>query len=446
MSMPSAPSEPFTAAQTGFGAALAKALNAAAPKEFHFSSKGGAGAGALIAVWPSPDEIRALKPDGDLEAVLLGVKAGSLLATSQGDGAPYDFVSRFFAPHFGVPEDPVTGSAHTALTPFWAKRLGAQKAQGAPGLAARRAIFCVRMMARGSFCRVLARSISPARSKSRAGRHARSGLSGMLPSVRFGVEAFPLVAIVHDPVVEHRQSVLQIVAQQRQGPADIRRRACGVRCARCRAPCPIRKCRRCPAPAMPGRQACSLSSSGNSRMAPTNSSRTGSSDLSISTSALPSSVGLEPSSGSLSLSFTSNSRAFTMMKPSLSVGMSSWGDLRRASHEKSLGFTALRRTREWARCSVVFFWSHGRTENRAPLFRPMLPVWLHGRTESRAPLFLADAPVWSHGRTENRAPLFLADCSRFGRRRCFRLTEQGRPPISAAGPRLPNEVLSFWKE
>jgi PhzF family phenazine biosynthesis protein len=37
---------------------------------------------------------------------------------------PYDFVSRFFAPKAGIPEDPVTGSAHCSLTPYWAKRLG----------------------------------------------------------------------------------------------------------------------------------------------------------------------------------------------------------------------------------------------------------------------------------------------------------------------------------
>lgn len=123
MTLPAAQSEPFTP-PTGFAQTLAKALNAAEPKEFHYSSKGGAGTGALIAVWPSPDAIKALKPNGDLEAILLQVKAGSLLATSAGDGKPYDFVSRFFAPHFGVPEDPVTGSAHTALTPFWSGRLG----------------------------------------------------------------------------------------------------------------------------------------------------------------------------------------------------------------------------------------------------------------------------------------------------------------------------------
>jgi len=126
MAMPAAQSEPFLPPD-GFAAALAKTLNASEPMELHYSSKGGAGAGALIAVWNSPDEVKALKPNGDLEAILLQVKAGSLLATSSGDGKPYDFVSRFFAPHFGVPEDPVTGSAHTALTPFWAKRLGRSK-------------------------------------------------------------------------------------------------------------------------------------------------------------------------------------------------------------------------------------------------------------------------------------------------------------------------------
>ena len=44
------------------------------------------------------------------------------VATAPGD-EDYDFISRFFAPDEGVPEDPVTGSAHCALTPYWAKRL-----------------------------------------------------------------------------------------------------------------------------------------------------------------------------------------------------------------------------------------------------------------------------------------------------------------------------------
>jgi predicted PhzF superfamily epimerase YddE/YHI9 len=84
----------------------------------------GAGARALIAVWDSPDQIKALTLGADLQDVLMQIQCGSLLATAAGGGVPYDMVSRFFAPYYGVPEDPVTGSAHCALTPFWAKRLG----------------------------------------------------------------------------------------------------------------------------------------------------------------------------------------------------------------------------------------------------------------------------------------------------------------------------------
>jgi predicted PhzF superfamily epimerase YddE/YHI9 len=48
-------------------------------------------------------------------------------ASSSGD---HDFVSRFFAPAVGVPEDPVTGSAHCALAPFWSARLGRTELRG----------------------------------------------------------------------------------------------------------------------------------------------------------------------------------------------------------------------------------------------------------------------------------------------------------------------------
>jgi len=131
MSLPSAQSQPFDA-PAGFAERLARALNAAPPSELHISARGGAGARALIAVWETPDQIKALKPEGDLADVLMQIDCGSLLATAAGDGArpvtggdqTYDMVSRFFAPYYGVPEDPVTGSAHCALTPFWATRLG----------------------------------------------------------------------------------------------------------------------------------------------------------------------------------------------------------------------------------------------------------------------------------------------------------------------------------
>jgi PhzF family phenazine biosynthesis protein len=122
MSLPSAPSEPFTA-PAGFSEALGRSFNSAAPKELFISAKGGAGAKALIALWETQDQVKALTPAADLKDVAMQVGAGSILATAPGGGAPYDMVSRFFAPHYGVPEDPVTGSAHCALTPFWAKRL-----------------------------------------------------------------------------------------------------------------------------------------------------------------------------------------------------------------------------------------------------------------------------------------------------------------------------------
>ncbi|HEY0265967.1 MAG TPA: PhzF family phenazine biosynthesis protein [Rhizomicrobium sp.] len=132
MSLPSAESEPFTP-PPGFADALGKALNAPAPKELHIAAKGGAGARALIAVWETPDQVKALNPAADLKDVLMRIQCGSLLVTAAGgdptaeggkDNNPYDMVSRFFAPYYGVPEDPVTGSAHAALTPFWSKRLG----------------------------------------------------------------------------------------------------------------------------------------------------------------------------------------------------------------------------------------------------------------------------------------------------------------------------------
>ena len=47
-----------------------------------------------------------------------------VIVTSQASTPGYDFVSRFFGPRVGVPEDPVTGSAHCVLSPFWSKHLG----------------------------------------------------------------------------------------------------------------------------------------------------------------------------------------------------------------------------------------------------------------------------------------------------------------------------------
>ena len=54
---------------------------------------------------------------------------GVVVTARSGDGR-HDFVSRFFAPRLGIPEDPVTGSAHCGLAPFWAARLGKSELAG----------------------------------------------------------------------------------------------------------------------------------------------------------------------------------------------------------------------------------------------------------------------------------------------------------------------------
>jgi PhzF family phenazine biosynthesis protein len=77
----------------------------------------------VVAVWDSAAIVRSLKGPGDIANVLRPHGIWGLIATAPGDQG-YDFVSRFFAPDKGVPEDPVTGSAHCALTPYWSKRLG----------------------------------------------------------------------------------------------------------------------------------------------------------------------------------------------------------------------------------------------------------------------------------------------------------------------------------
>lgn len=65
--------------------------------------------------------VRALKADLPCWSAL---EVRGYIVTSRAESTPADFVSRFFAPGSGIAEDPVTGSAHCALAPFWAERLG----------------------------------------------------------------------------------------------------------------------------------------------------------------------------------------------------------------------------------------------------------------------------------------------------------------------------------
>jgi PhzF family phenazine biosynthesis protein len=64
--------------------------------------------------------LRALRPDF---AALRRVRGRGVIVTSESLIPDYDFVSRYFAPNYGVDEDPVTGSAHCVLAPFWARKL-----------------------------------------------------------------------------------------------------------------------------------------------------------------------------------------------------------------------------------------------------------------------------------------------------------------------------------
>lgn len=75
-----------------------------------------------FAVFRSEAEVRALRPD---MARVAALDVMGMIATAPGSDC--DFVSRFFAPKHNIPEDPVTGSAHCTLIPYWAKRLGRSK-------------------------------------------------------------------------------------------------------------------------------------------------------------------------------------------------------------------------------------------------------------------------------------------------------------------------------
>jgi PhzF family phenazine biosynthesis protein len=83
--------------------------------------------GDLIALLDDEAAVRSVAPDlGAIARIARrdGIRGTIVTASGADPGGRYDFVSRFFAPADGIPEDPVTGSAHTALAPFWSERLG----------------------------------------------------------------------------------------------------------------------------------------------------------------------------------------------------------------------------------------------------------------------------------------------------------------------------------
>lgn len=82
----------------------------------------GMGREDLILELENEAAVRALKPD--MEALKTASRRGVIVTAAAETGAGYHFVSRFFAPAFGIDEDPVTGSAHCTLAPYWSEKMG----------------------------------------------------------------------------------------------------------------------------------------------------------------------------------------------------------------------------------------------------------------------------------------------------------------------------------
>ena len=108
MDFPAKPEEP-AAEPEGLGRALGVRIKYLGKNQFDY----------LVEV-DSEEIVRGLRPDfGHLETL----PVRGVMVTSLSSSSGYDFVSRFFAPRVGVNEDPVTGSAHCCLGPFWGSRL-----------------------------------------------------------------------------------------------------------------------------------------------------------------------------------------------------------------------------------------------------------------------------------------------------------------------------------
>lgn len=87
-----------------------------APRELHRAAE-------FLAVYESASEVKSLEPNFDaIKTIAANAGCHGIIVT--GPDGQVDFVSRFFAPVAGIPEDPVTGSAHCTLVPYWSARLG----------------------------------------------------------------------------------------------------------------------------------------------------------------------------------------------------------------------------------------------------------------------------------------------------------------------------------
>jgi PhzF family phenazine biosynthesis protein len=110
-------------------AGLAEALGAAPDRTY-----GTGELGDVLAVFSDEAAVRGLRPDfaalAERQRGTGRLDRGVIATAAATAGSDYDFVSRFFTPAAGVPEDPATGSAHTALAPYWADQLGQDRLIG----------------------------------------------------------------------------------------------------------------------------------------------------------------------------------------------------------------------------------------------------------------------------------------------------------------------------
>jgi len=112
LDLPMQPMSPVTAPPE-----LLKSLRGLQPRSVEY---GGTAESNYLVELPSEDYVRSLRPDFAMMRLL---PAQGVIVTALGEEPDIDFVSRYFAPNVGINEDPVTGSAHCSLVPFWQKRL-----------------------------------------------------------------------------------------------------------------------------------------------------------------------------------------------------------------------------------------------------------------------------------------------------------------------------------
>jgi PhzF family phenazine biosynthesis protein len=123
-------------------------------------------ANTWLCVYPHAEDVIHLRPD---HAALARFTPGRFIVTAA-PGRDCDFVSRFFAPDAGIPEDPVTGSAHCVLVPYWADRLG------------KKALHARQVSARGGelWCEFVPASVAGSADRVRMAGNARLYLRGEL--------------------------------------------------------------------------------------------------------------------------------------------------------------------------------------------------------------------------------------------------------------------------